>query len=799
MGDVYLATDTKLHRRVAIKFLSTERAADSESRLRFIHEARTQAMLNHPNIATCYEVGEFEGRAFIVMEYIEGGHLADVFAPDEQSLAEILEVMIQLGEGLQAAHEHDVTHRDVKPENIMITSKGRVKITDFGLAHWKGAARLSRDGTWLGTVSYMSPEQADGKRVDHRSDIFSAGIVLYELITGRLPFRGDHEPVTIYSILNESPEPLARYRAEVSDGLQRITTKCLAKSRDERYQSCADLVADLKLEHKELTATVPAAVSSEIDPEQKSPWRRRQGMLFSATAVAVVAFILLIVGPWRLQFIPIQDVSAARKMLAVLPFENLGADSHGYFADGITEEITIRLSRISDVGIIAHSSVMQYKETTVPIKKIGRDLGVDYILQGTIRWQESQNGPDRVRIMPQLIRVGDATNMWGEVYDEVLTEVFAVQSDVAEKVASALNLSLVQSEHREINRRPTENLIAYDYYLQGSAHFNRGLSKSDLLSAVELFDQAVENDSGFVEAYARLASAHARLYFIFGDRGEHRKQLAQEAAERAIAVGPNLPEALMARGAYRNMIKRDYGGALTDFSKARKSLANNSELIHEIALVQMRQGHWNAARENFEMAVTLDPLSVAKNASLAHILVFMRDYPAAERAIDRAIALGPNQPELYHAKAQLSLLRDGDLDKARSIIGEAAEFVDPPEIMWRAGSRPNVLWTLWRFQLIEQEPAVIREEFAQRSEDMEKRPFYLSMAQLCELAGDPDGARAYYDSVRVILQESLDKQPDEFVSHAEIGLAYAYLGLKDRAVAHASRAIELMPVSSCHW
>jgi len=266
MGEVYLATDTNLDRPVAIKFLSSDRSSDPGARQRFIHEAKAQAMLSHPNIATFLDVGEAEGRAFLVMEYVDGHSLPVVAHEERLSLPEILDLVIQVAEGLQAAHEHGVVHRDIKPENILVTAKRHVKITDFGLARWKGATTLTKDGTRMGTAYYMSPEQVEGKRADHRTDIFSLGVILYELICRRRPFEGETETAIAYAVVSETPEPLARYKADVPDGLQHIVGKCLAKSPDERYQSAAEFLADAKHLRRELGGEHPSATMPMTTP-----------------------------------------------------------------------------------------------------------------------------------------------------------------------------------------------------------------------------------------------------------------------------------------------------------------------------------------------------------------------------------------------------------------------------------------------------------------------------------------------------------------------------------------------------
>ncbi|HLG93820.1 MAG TPA: serine/threonine-protein kinase, partial [candidate division Zixibacteria bacterium] len=391
MGEVYLAEDMSLGRKVAIKFLSAEKAADPESRKRFIHEARAQAIVSHSNVATFHEVGEERDKVFIVMEYIEGQRLSELAKTEKLSLQEILNLAIQVGEGLQAAHEKGVMHRDINPTNILVSSKRVAKITDFGLAKWTEASTITRTGLQMGTDHYMSPEQVDGRKVDHRTDIFSFGVVLYELICACRPFDGTNRESLFYEILYTQPQPLARYCRGVPEGFQIIVDKALKKDKSFRYQSAADLLADLKGLQKELT----------------------EGGV---------------------------EAAPKRKTLAVLPFENLGAAEDEYFADGITDEITTKLAKISALGVISRTSAIKYKKTEKTLRQIGAELGIDYVLEGTIRWHKSGT-TNRVRINSQLIRVEDDTHLWAETYDRVLEQIFELQSDIADKVTRALQLA----------------------------------------------------------------------------------------------------------------------------------------------------------------------------------------------------------------------------------------------------------------------------------------------------------------------------------------------------------------------
>ena len=421
MGVVYKAEDTKLQRTVALKFLPLEVAGDDELRQRFINEARTASALNHPNICTIYSVEDGE-QPFIAMEFVEGKELRELIIRNSRfSIDNCLTYATQIAQGLQAAHKKGIVHRDIKPANIMVTDDGLVKVMDFGLAKMKGQPALTKTGSTLGTVAYMSPEQARNEEVDHRSDIFSFGAVLYELCSGRQPFAGDYEAATLYSVVHEEPEALPD---GVPAELQRIVFKCLEKEVNNRYQSSAELLRELRqIQRKQ--------VSDEFtDDKSHRPRAAKKRMLLPATFLGIL--ILAVTGYFL--FVSSQKEPAPeRKMLLVLPFENLGPPADEYFADGITEEITSRLAGLHGLGVISRTSAIQYKNMEKTIAEIGEELGVGYVLTGTIRWD--RGGSNRVRVTPQLIRVSDDTHLWTRTYEKVLEEIFAVQSDIAEGVA----------------------------------------------------------------------------------------------------------------------------------------------------------------------------------------------------------------------------------------------------------------------------------------------------------------------------------------------------------------------------
>ncbi len=512
MGVVYKAHDTKLDRLVALKFLPQQITVSEEDKTRFLQEARAISALNHPNIATIFDIDEVDGPAyaggsagkqkFLVLEYIPGGTLKSKLRylkseDKEFSLAEVLDYGIQATEALAHAHRHQIIHRDVKTDNLMLTDEGKLKLTDFGLAKLRGSVQVTKTGTTVGTAAYMSPEQIRGEEVDHRSDIFSFGVVLYELVTSHLPFRGEFETALSYSILNENPQPARSLRKNVPPALEKIIDRCLEKEKTKRYQSAEEVVDALREVRQEISHGINA---------------QKKGMKISLLVGSALVVIAVLVLAYFL--VSHEEKPASRmKMIAVLPFENLGPAEDESFADGLTEEIASRLSAVSKLGVISRTSSIQYKKTSKTLPVVAKELGVDYILEGTIRWVKTA-GTQRIRITPQLIKVSGDVHLWADNIDRTLDDIFAVQTEIATQVVKALDIVLGESEKRVIEAIPTKNLEAYQAYLRGLP-FSRRNERPSVEMAIEMFHRAVQLDSTFALAYARLSYAHL-LYFWVG-------------------------------------------------------------------------------------------------------------------------------------------------------------------------------------------------------------------------------------------------------------------------------------------
>jgi len=644
MGVVYKAEDTTLKRAVALKFLPSELTRDPDARERFIHEARAAAALSHPNICTIHEIDAHEGCPFIAMEFIDGPSLKEKVEAGPFKLDDAVGTAIQAAEGLAAAHEKGIVHRDIKSANIMITEKGQTTIMDFGLAKSAGRTQLTREGTTLGTIAYMSPEQAQVHTVDHRSDIWSLGIVLYEMIAGKQPFRGEYEQAVVYLIINSEPEPLTSLRTGVPMELERIVTRCLAKDPAERYQTAKDLAADLRrIQRLEST-------QSHGSREEAKTRRRRPGgfpapasrgfWLLLICLLAIAAFIITVIVPRY--FAPaMEQTGPQRKKLAVLPFENLGPPGEEYFADGITEELITKLAKVAGLGVIARTSVMRYKDTERPIDDIGNELGVDYILEGTIRWQRLSDTESRVRITPQLIRVSDETHLWAEVYQRDMTDIFVVQEEIAGQVAEALGITLLKTGGK--GRRapnPTDNTDAYRAYLEGRFWWNKR-SQEGFDKAIVLFDEAIRIDPGYALAYAGKAECYCMLSIHLA-RPAKFVEIARAAAEKALEIDDTLPEAHSALGWLAWTYDHDYEAAERSFQRAIKIDPGYATAYNWYGVMLACTGRHDEAVEVMTRAQQLDPGSMIINRDLGCVLSWVGRLDDAERQLEKTIAMDPN-------------------------------------------------------------------------------------------------------------------------------------------------------------
>ncbi|MCH7878209.1 MAG: protein kinase [candidate division Zixibacteria bacterium] len=772
MGEVYLAQDTRLNRKVALKFLAQSYSADAEFKTRFRHEAMAAAALNHPNIVTVYDFGEHEGRSYISMEYVPGRSLEDMIKSGPLSLAEVLDFAIQIVDGLSAAHEAGIVHRDIKPSNIIIDIHGRAKVLDFGLAKISGATKVTREGSTLGTMLYKSPEQARGEEVDHRSDIFSFGCMLYEMITGEPPFTGDYDAAIVYAVAHEAPEPLASKTGAATEGIQTIVSSALEKNPADRYQSCADLLADLEKERDALSA--PSRISVLPKVTRKSVF-----------AGLIVGLALIFAG--IMYWTDDGGVEPDRlKMLAVLPFENLGSDEDEYFADGITDEITSRLAKLSGLGVISRTSSMQYKDTDKSLKRIGAELGVSYVLEGTILWDKTGD-TDRVRIIPQLIQVSDDRHLWSESYQRALTQIFELQAEIAISIANELDVTLLQPERDALAAKPTENLEAYNSYLRALEISRRpNWSRNALQITIELLSKAVKLDPDYALAYALLAEAHTSFYRWGHDRTDERIQLAKAAVETALRLQPDLPEAHLAYGRYHHRCSKDYERSRAALELAAKGLPNDSRVWHYRGGTEVKQGNFKKAIEFGKRGLELSPREPYNALFLGASHHVTRQYDEAVRYYDMCISLAPDLGVGYWHKFFVYTYSQGDLEKARNMLEQNPLIADSPDM-------------LFTLELLERNYAAAIQRIA-NFPDVSKgaqsyEPRTLTAGLVYRFMGERERALAAFDSAAVMLDSLVDVFPDDHRMHSSLGIAFAGLERSDDALRHGKRALELNPVS----
>ena len=758
MGEVYLAEDTKLGRKVALKFLAEQFSSDQSARDRFTREAQAVAAIDHPNIVSIYEVNEFKGRPYFVMQYIEGKSIEEVIKGNKLHMSEIIRLAIQICEGLQAAHKQGIVHRDIKPSNILIDKDGRARILDFGLARIRGMDKLTRTGTTLGTLSYMSPEQVQAKETDHRSDIFSFGVVLYEMITGQRPFGGDSIAAILHAITHDEVEPLARFKSGVTDKLQQIINKALQKEQSLRYQTAADMRADLE------------RVTAAEYPKQKSK-----------AVVTITAGIILLIA-FGTYFIFFSEDSSPKRIV-VLPFENLGAVEDEYFADGITDEIASRLASVSKLGVISRTSAVKYKNTNKGLPEIARELGVNYVLEGTIRWDKSGD-TDRVRISAWLINVSDDTHLWAENYEWALTQIFAVQQEIALEIVNALNVTLSETEVKAFGEVLTLSMAANDFYMRGNDRFYRGWERIDLETAGQFYGKAIELDSNFAEAYAMLSRVHSSIYWEYYDRSEERCQNAFDNAIQAIELSTKSPKSYTALGYYYYHCLREYDNALVQFRKGLTIDPNNSNLYSAIAAVQIRQSKILESLENQEQALSLNPLSHIITFDIAVTLGILRRFEEADKKLQKTIDLAPDLSIAHVYRACLPILRAGDIAESERILRDAMNLTNLGESRY--------YW--WLLKMINVTP-----EMTLLLPTTDTVAYYLFKAQHSRLSGETEHEKIYADSAKNILSRKIEEARDDAWFHSSLGLAYAGLRLQDSAIAHSKNALDLLSISDDYF
>jgi non-specific serine/threonine protein kinase len=774
MGDVYKAEDTTLRRIVALKFLPLELTRDKDMKKRFIHEARAASALDHPNICAIHEIDETkDGQIFICMGYYEGDTVEEKTKQGLLEVGEALDITIQIAKGLDKAHQSKIIHRDVKSANIIITKDGTVKIVDFGLAKLSGQTRVTKDGATLGTAAYMSPEQTLGKEVDHRTDIWSLGVVLYEMLTGLTPFQGDYEQAVIYSIMNEEQKPLTSIRTGIPMELERIVNKTLAKDPNERYQRLDELIVDLK--HVKKEPDVGQTEAQVLPLERKPVWKQPIPIALSVFVFIVIVAGLLIIGGKTDEPAPVTK----SKSIAILPFTAIGDSKEDeYFSDGIHDDILSQVAKIHDLKVVSRTSVIRYKNTDKSMREIAQELGVGTILEGSVR-----RSGEKVRIVAQLINAKTDDHLWTETYDRDYVDIFAIQTDVAENIALALKATLTPEEISSIKSKPTENMEAYDYYLKGKYYWDNKTDSEGNLMAAELLEKAVELDPSFTLAYAWLAVIDFGLYYNFRfDPTPERLEKGKFALEKATHLDPDLPEVKYAHGVYYHLIENEYKKAIIEYLKALEGRPNDSEINQTIGWAYMVFGEWNKAEQYLLKSYELDPQGLNRAWLVATYYMRMRDWSKAEYYIDKASVSFPEQPNLYFDKAIIAASGYGDIEKASRIIEDAAQFISARRML---GFRIQRDMWLRKYQDI----VDVIDQFPDFDEDL-----FLYKGLAYWFMGQKNQAKPYLDSAKVFYEGLAQAVPHNAGIYHELGYVYAGLGMKEKAIQSAEKAVELDPI-----
>ena len=590
MGVVYKARHTRLDRTVALKFLPSHLSTDETANARFIQEAKAASRLDHKNICTIFDIGDADdGRLFISMACYEGETLKQRLERGSMPVEEVLDIAIQIAEGLDRAHEVSIVHRDIKPANVMVTDRGIVKILDFGLAKLSGSDNLTKTGSTVGTVAYMSPEQTRSEPVDATTDIWSLGVVLYEMLTGQRPFRGDYEAALAYSILNQDPEPVTRLQLEVPEALAKVVGKMLEKDPAARPRDMKVVLADLHRLHHH-TVLVTSTTSPTVQPVPS---------------------------------------------IAVLPFVNMSADpEQDYFCDGMAEEIINALSQVHDLRVVARTSAFSFKGQKVDIRDIGRRLNVEVVLEGSVRKAGS-----RLRITAQLVNVSDGYHLWSERYDRILDDVFDIQDEISLAVVDRLKVELLGEQQNGLVRRHTEDLEAYDLYLLGRYHWNKR-DPDGIQKAITYFEQAIDKDSTYALAYAGLADAYVLLGIGYGTlRPKEAFSRAQSFATKALDLDDTLVEAHASLIFINVYYEWDWQGATEAFKRATALNPAHASAYQWYSHCLVVNGRWEEGLETWRRAQTLDPLSVVIATEGAWPFLFSGQYDQAMEQCQKALAL----------------------------------------------------------------------------------------------------------------------------------------------------------------
>ncbi|MFC1559151.1 protein kinase [Gemmatimonadota bacterium] len=733
MGAVYKAEDTTLHRLVAIKALSSHLSENDEARERFVREAQAASSLNHSNITTVYELLEDEGEQFIVMEYVDGKTIRDVVESSRVSIRKAVDILIQAAEALGAAHNKGILHRDVKSANIMVSMEGNVKVMDFGLAHLEDRSQLTRTGTTMGTLAYSSPEQLVGNPVDKRSEIFSLGVVFYELLTGQLPFKSPSEGELVFEIINTEQELLTTCREDVPENVCSVVNKMLIKKPELRYQNCGELVSDLKAIQSEMETTT-VQISGVGEGRSRARTRTIAAAIVGGVALMAFYFLVLASSPQK------------KPSLAVQPFSVSGFMPGEMIEESFAREIRDKLASIGAIDLRIFFSATNYPYEERSIREIGEDLDIEYLLIASVNKTEVSDGSVLVTVKPQLIRTDDASVYWTPA-NPYLTEdsrLIDIQPVFVQQLLLALGIELSTTEQEIIEGRPTENLEALRVYRQAIALWENADNNEDRTRSTQNLYSAISMDSTFAQAWAEFSK---KLSEVTIAPGGHSSEDARLAAIRAIELNPVLPDGYCALGHYYYYFLKDWSQAIVNYEEALNLRPNDIESARHVALVYRRRGRWDNALEQFHNVLRLNPLDTTHLRDFTKTHLMLRDYKKARRWCAEWIQLDSSwyqEWQRYYYGALLSLLSKGDIKESLSMLEAMSDqsltaFVE-------IGATSHRTRTLLRIH-----PDFFKKAYERIPPDSTHQYHnrFLGLAEIEFGLGNLDLAIAYFDSVVV--------------------------------------------------
>jgi TolB-like protein/Tfp pilus assembly protein PilF len=784
-GVVFRARQKSLNRTVALKVISLGQWASKAHLKRFRLEAEAAARLEHPGIVPIHEVGERDGQCYFSMKFIEGGQLDEVVKQTPMSIRQAVELIAKVARTVHYAHEHGILHRDIKPGNILLDAKGEPHLTDFGLARLvESESTVTRTMEVLGTPSYMAPEQAVGNNaaVSSVTDVYGLGAILYQLLTGQPPFAGGTTYETIKLLLETEPRQPRLLNPKIDRDLSTICLKCLDKDPQRRYSSALALAEDLErwLKHEPIQARRTGVFTRGRKWVRRNPARA----LLTASLVALAGASGWII--WKSEFVRHPVTSG----IAVLPFENLSDQKEsGAFVDGVQDDLLTKLAKIADLKVISRTSVMDYRGKR-NVRQIGDALRVSHVLEGSVRRTGTH-----LHLNAQLIDTRTDTHVWVEQYDRDLNDVFAIQSEIAQKVANQLHAKITPAEKVAIESKPTGDLVAFDLYSRANdILFGKNKWEPDYGQAIDLLNHAVARDPSFLDAYCQLAFAHDQIYFDGIDRTPARLAMAKDAIDSAFRLKPDSGEAHFAQAVHLYRGYGDYDAALAELEIARHTMPNQARIFQMMGFIQRRHGHWEDSRRNLERAAELDPRDIETLDILSSDYARFRRHAEAKGWLTRALAVAePDDVLMKLALPSGELAANANTRPLHEAI-DSLRATNPAAV--RSATAAN-----WLFcALAERDGAAATQALSALGDKeiwiVDKVQFNRAFVEglIARMTNDEQKAQSAFTAAHAEQEKIVAAQPDFGPSWCVLGMIDAGLGRKEEALREGRRALELLPV-----